>query len=227
MDLVNRDNVNKAIIVVLLLIWVILWAGAIVVALVSSAEVISTANGVASFLERYNTIYTRLMFTVIGFVFILVALLLLVAELAPSGVPAVRLSQVAGGTALLTTDAIVQRLKYEVEHLEQVGEVKPEVKSRGKVVSIRLDLRTAPQADIVKKTEEVFGVVREVIEEMGVSLYRLPTVYIHPEPLLVPLAARKAEAAKAQPAPVAQEAEAIPSPEVVAKAEAEDRGDVV
>jgi len=225
MDLLNRDNVNRAVIVTLLLIWVILWAGAIVVALVYPAEAISTANDVAITLERYDTIYTRLMFTVVGFVFILAALLLLVAELAPGGLPAVRLSQVAGGTALLTTEAIVQRLKYEVEHLNQVGEAKPEVKSRGKVVSIRLDLRTAPEADIVNKTEEVCRVAREVVEEMGVKLDRPPTVYIHPEPLLVPLAARKAEAAKAQPAPVAHEAKAMPASEVTVKVEDADKGD--
>lgn len=94
MNLLNRDSLNRALIVALLLIWVILWAAAIVVVLAFPMGVISAANDVASFLDTYNTIYTRLMFTVIGIVFILVALLLLMAEVAPRGLPAVRLSQV-------------------------------------------------------------------------------------------------------------------------------------
>ncbi len=222
MDILNRDNVNRVLIVALLLIWVILWAAAIVIVLVSPTEATSTADNVVRFLDRNNTIYTRLMFTVLGVVFILVGLLLLVAEVAPSGLPAVRLSQVAGGTVLLATQAIVQRLKYEVEHLEQVGGAKPEVKTRGKTANVRIELRTAPDANILRKTEEVCEVIRQVAEEMGVKLDRPPTVYIHPEPLLVPLSTREAEAITAQSAPVVQEPKAAPALEVTADVEAKD-----
>jgi hypothetical protein len=232
MAVFTRDNVNRALIVALLVIWVVLWIGAIVVVLVSPAEAISAADNVVDFLDRNSTIYARLMFTVLGIVCILVALLLLVAEIAPGRLPAVRLTQVAGGAALLTTQAIVQRLQYEVEQLDQVSEAKPVVRSRGKGVNVRLDLRTAPDANVVEKTEEVCRVVQEVVEQMGVKLERPPTVYIQPEPLRAPVAARKVEAPVVQPALIVEEqakvaeeapkAIVVPAPEVAAETGAED-----
>lgn len=235
MNVLNRDNVNKALIMALLIVWVILWVGVIVLVIVSPTEAISAAGRVVDFLDRNNTIYTRIMFAILGSACILVALLLLVAEIAPSRLPAVRLTQVTGGAALLTTEAIVQRVQYEVEQLDQVSEAKPVVRSRGKVVNIRLDLRTAPDANVVEKTEEVCRVVQEVVEGMGVRLERPPTVYIQPEPLRAPVAARGVEAPAVQRPLVIEErprvaegvpeAVVIPAPEVAAETETEDMGE--
>ncbi len=86
----------------------------------------------------------------------------------------VRVLKVSGGEAELTIDAIAQRLVYRVDQLADVVSVRPKVSAGRRGVDVQLDLETSPDIDVPAKTEEVCGVVRDVIEErMGLKLRRI------------------------------------------------------
>jgi uncharacterized alkaline shock family protein YloU len=74
----------------------------------------------------------------------------------------------------LAVESIAQRLEYRVDQLADVVKVRPEVKPRGKSVDVVLHLETSPDIDVPAKTEEVYQVAREVVEErMGLKLGKI------------------------------------------------------
>lgn len=103
-------------------------------------------------------------------VFVVCGLLLWLELRRPHG-KVVRVHQVSGDTAKVTTDSIARRLEYNIDQLADVISVKPKIASKGKGVQVRLNVETGPEIDIPAKTEEISKVAREVIEErMGLKL---------------------------------------------------------
>lgn len=85
-----------------------------------------------------------------------------------------RLLQVSSGEARLTTDAIAQRIKRELEALPDILRVTPQVHSRGKSVDLRLAIETDPEADVGPAVERACQLAREVAEtRMGVRVNRV------------------------------------------------------
>ncbi len=118
---------------------------------------------------------------VVALVISLIAAAILWFEVVPGGAQGVRLSQVSGSNAVLTTDAITQRVKHDAEQVMDVRQARPQIRSNGKDVGIRLDLRLAPEANPAQVVETVGQVVRDNIEtKMGVRIRRL-NIYVKHE----------------------------------------------
>jgi len=116
----------------------------------------------------------RPVFVIIGIGFVLLWFLLLVLELWRPPRRTVRVEKVSGGQAEMTVEAIAQRVVYRVDQLADVVSVKPRIRAGRGGVDIDLDLETTPDIDVPIKTEEVCGVVKDVIEErMGLRLNRI------------------------------------------------------
>lgn len=104
----------------------------------------------------------------------LVAFVILWFEVIPGGAPGVRLQQVSGSTAVITTEAIAQRVRYDAEQIPDVRQARPSVRTNGKDVDVRLDLKLASGVDVPPLVENVSRTVREGVEsKMGVKLRRL------------------------------------------------------
>jgi len=102
--------------------------------------------------------------------FVVCGLLLWLELRRPRG-KAVRVRQVSGEEAKVTTDSIAQRLTFNIDQLPEVISVKPKITAKGKGVHVRLNVETGPEIDVPAKTEEISQVAREVIEErMGLKL---------------------------------------------------------
>jgi len=103
-------------------------------------------------------------------VFVICGLLLWLELRRPRG-KAVKVREVSGEEAQVTTDSIAQRLAFNVDQLSEVISVKPKITAKGKGVHVRLNVETGPEIDVPAKTEEISQVAREVIEErMGLKL---------------------------------------------------------
>lgn len=173
---------NRVLIILLALISLLFWIVVGFFALFSPQQGIATAQDVVGYLAANVNFYSQLMVALLAGAFVVALLLLLMAELIPRTPATVRLPQVQGGVALLTTDSISQRIKHDVELLAQIREARPSVVSRGKTVDVRLELLTDPESNVASKTEEVCQVVRKAIEEgMGVGIAHL-AVRIRHEP---------------------------------------------
>ncbi len=167
-------NVFNRIVVVLMLLFsiplVLLLIG-IVVFPVQAADVLSALVGG---LRNVSTL-TRLLIIALGLLWLIVDVILLWLELRrPSGVSTVRIKQISGAEAELSTESIEARLAYNIDQLPDVIRVSPTVIGRGKGVEVILDVETQPDIDVPTKTEEIVNVARQVVEErMGLELARI------------------------------------------------------
>lgn len=131
--------------------------------------------------QRFEPFFLAVI-VVTGLVGIVVSLFLLWLEMVPHESGGVRLVKVAGGTAVLTTQAIAQRVAYELAQVPELGQARALVDGRGRQVDVRLELRTSTEGDISARAEEACRIVRDTIENiMGVKLRNL-SLRINAEP---------------------------------------------
>ncbi len=168
---------NRVVVVLLLLAFISCTLLTILAAMVAHAQVAMalsdfSRNWLAELFRNLTeaTFEERLVFFLFGAVLALVAFILLVFELLPGRPVGVKLAGIPGGEAVLTVDAITQRLKYEVENIPGVREARPRVRPRGRQVDVDLDLRLDSDVDVGPKTQEAVDVARRVLtERLGVS----------------------------------------------------------
>jgi hypothetical protein len=167
-------NVFNRVIVTLLLLAsvpILLLLIGVAVFHVQAANVLSTLVGGVGTLS--NTV--RVLIVIASVVVLIVDIVLLWFELRqPASTQTVRIKQVTGGEAEMSTDSIEGRLAYNIDQLADVIRVTPKVTGRGKGVEVLLDVETRPDIDVPVKTEEVMTVARQVVEDrMGLELARI------------------------------------------------------
>jgi len=137
--------------------------------------------------------------SVMALVIFVPALVLLWLEVRRTASDSIRISQISGGEAHLSIQAVAQSLVYYVDALPGVVRVRPRLAAQGQTVNVRLDVETTPDVDVRSKTEEITRTARTVIEQkLGLKLRHL---YIHIHHSSNP---RNAPLPPLQPQPVAQ-----------------------
>lgn len=173
---------NRVLLVILGFMSLLFWLLVGYSALFAPRQGVAVVQDVTGYLTTNVNLYSQLMVALLAGAFVIASLLLLMAELIPQRPQTVRLPQAHGGVALLSTDAIAQRIKHDVERLAQIREARPVVTSRGKTVDVHLELLTDPESNVTARSEEACQVVRKAIEEgMGVGIGKL-AVRIRHEP---------------------------------------------
>ena len=174
------DAFNRAAIVGLAFAWVILMALVILLAWGADSETIDRLGDLVSYLNDHTDNASKLILTLGAAALIVLSLTVIVAELVPAEPAAqVRLESVTGATAILSTEAITQRLEQELRSLPQVQDAQAMVASRDRGLAVALNLTLAPDANVSSATEEACRLAQETIEQrIGVALVGLPTVQI-------------------------------------------------
>ncbi len=174
------DAFNRGIIVALAAIWVILMAVVILVTWAADTETIDRLGDLVRYLGDHTDNPSKLILTLGALALVVLCLIVIVAELAPAGPSAnIRLEGVTGATAILSIEAINQRIEQEVTALPQVKESKASVNARDRGLAVALNLVLDPGANVPEATEEACRVTQETIEQkIGVTLVGLPSVQI-------------------------------------------------
>lgn len=174
------DAFNRAAIVGLAFLWVILMALVILLTWGADTDTIDRLVDLVSYLNDHTDNPSKLILTLGAAALIVLSLIVIVAELVPATPTAeVRLESVTGATAILPTEAITQRLEQELRSLPQVQEAQAMVAVRDKGLAVALNLTLAPDANVASATEEACRLAQETIEQkIGVALVGLPTVQI-------------------------------------------------
>ena len=174
------DAFNRAAIVGLAFAWVILMALVILLAWGADSETIDRLGDLVSYLNDHTDNASKLILTLGAAALIVLSLTVIVAELVPAEPAAqVRLESVTGATAILSTEAITQRLEQELRSLPQVQDAQAMVASRDRGLAVALNLTLAPDANVSSATEEACRLAQETIEQRnGVALVGLPPVQI-------------------------------------------------
>ncbi|MCG3142087.1 MAG: hypothetical protein HDKAJFGB_03462 [Anaerolineae bacterium] len=160
MNLVNR------IIVVLLLIAAFVFSCAgFFVMLLARNSIATTVQPTLNALTDPTQIFPLLFCLGLAVLVAVLALLLLYAELMPSGKVRMRLKSIQGADVMMSADAIVTQLQFALDPLPGVINVTPKV-SKGKddAVDVLVELATTSDISVKQKTDEVMDVTRSVLE---------------------------------------------------------------
>ena len=182
------DGFNRAAVVGLAFLWVILMALVILLTWGADSETIDRLGDLVSYLNDHTDNAYKLILTLGAAALIVLSLIVIVAELVPAEPAAqVRLESVTGATAILPTEAITQRLEQELRSLPQVQDAQAMVAARDRGLAVALNLTLAPDANVSSTTEEACRLAQETIEQkIGVALVGLPTVQIRFGPAAAP-----------------------------------------
>ena len=213
MNLINRIVVTFALLA--------LAAGAISIVALAWAIPEDSIRGLrdaVDWLDENNEDLQKVLLTTIGAFLTLVAFTGLVLEFVPSSGPAVKVTDVQAGEAILTTAAIGQRVEEEVRGVENVTEVKAVVRGRRRGVEVMLDLHVDPQANLATVTNEACDAARRVLsDKVHVTLAEQPRVRLHYRELRL---RSRVPVTAAAPAAPETPAEAVEAPAGVAAKEA-------
>jgi hypothetical protein len=94
-----------------------------------------------------------------------------------------------GGQAQVAVSSVVSRLKYHIDPLSGVLNVKPKVTAHRRGVEVALDVEMAADANMPTKIEEISTVARQVIEDdLGLRLKGKPQLHLRtvtgPKPMV-------------------------------------------
>ncbi len=169
--------INRALLIVELLIAIALTPILIVILLFMRPAMIDTVNAAAhSLVDGPNALLIQAICVgLAAFVFI-VAILLLFLELQRPALHRLRVQSVTEGQVEVTADAIINRLEHAILQIADISKVKPRVvsASKGNVVDLSVELETNPEVNVPKKTQEVIAAAKQVMEEqMGLAVGKI------------------------------------------------------
>jgi uncharacterized alkaline shock family protein YloU len=144
------------------------------VLLILPAQIAGLAQQYLDAISSGLNLFHRAVLVLVGIMVFIICGLVLYLEIRRPARKRVRLQSATGGEVELAVESIAQRLEYRVDQLADVVKVRPEVKPRRTSVDVVLNLETTPDIDVPTKTEEVYQVAREVVEErMGLKLGKI------------------------------------------------------
>jgi flagellar basal body-associated protein FliL len=163
---------------------------------------------------------SRVILTLGGIVVALLALAVIIAELTPPRAERVPVRDVRAGDALLSTDAIAQRLQQEVSMVPHVSQAKATVTAHGKGVEVNLELHVDPDTNLALTSEEACRAVENLLtNRLSVEMARPPRLNLRYSELR--MAGAPAGVPPSAPPPPAEEpptaAEQIESPAAAAE----------
>ncbi|MBU0494522.1 MAG: alkaline shock response membrane anchor protein AmaP [Chloroflexi bacterium] len=147
--------------------------------LVYPSDTLAYAKSWSTYLQGWFNPTTYMWTIILGIAFGLLTelflLLLLLAEALPRRKKTIKVQMVEGGEARLHVESIIQRLRYEVDRLPDITDVRAKVQSKGgKGIDVHLEVKTSPTVSIPNKTEELMALIREQVENrMGIRLNKV------------------------------------------------------
>jgi hypothetical protein len=167
---------NRFIIVLGALLIIFAVAVVILFTWAAASDSVERLSDFVQFLQEHEADNgSRVIVTLGGIVVGLLALVVVIAELTPPQAERVPVRDVRAGDALLSTDAIAQRLQQEVSFVPHVTQAKVSVGARGKGVEVDLELLVDPDTNLALTSEEACRVVENLLtNRLSVEIARPP-----------------------------------------------------
>jgi hypothetical protein len=211
------DIANRLVIVLLALLLMFAVAVVILFAWAAAPESVERLSDFVQFLDDHaRDDGSRIILTLGGVVLALLALVVIIAELTPPQAERVPVRDVQAGDALLSTDAIAQRLQQEVSTVPHVTQAKAAVAARGKGVEIDLELHVDPETNLALTSEEACRAVE------GLLANRLSVEMVRPPRLNLRYSELRLAGATARAPSFAPPAEEVPAEDAPAEAGVEE-----
>lgn len=182
---VNVNRVNRAIVIVELVLAIVLMPVVVVMLLSLSPALVDTWAGLANgVLVGPTASYTQAIGIAVAVLIFIIAIVLLVLEIQRPGLSGLRVQQVSDGEVNVTAEAITQRLQNEILRIPDVTKARSHVVAAKKgLVDLFLQVETSPDVNIPEKTQEIIGAARHLTEEkIGLKLGKVQVQVDHSKP---------------------------------------------
>jgi uncharacterized alkaline shock family protein YloU len=182
---VNVNRVNRAIVIVGLVLAIALMPILVVMLLSLSPALVETWAGLArGLLVGPTASYTQAIGIAVAVLIFVVAVVLFVLEIQRPALSGLRVQQVSDGEVQVTAEAITQRLQNEILRIPEVTKVKSHVTAAKKgLVDLFLQIETTPEVNIPEKTQEIIQAARHLTEEkIGLKLGKVQVQVDHSRP---------------------------------------------
>jgi hypothetical protein len=174
------DVTNRVLIIGASLLWIFIIFVIILLAWGAPDDSIIRIQDLGGYLEDHNNNAAKLIITFGGLIFALLALMIIIIELAPEQTGQLAVARVGSGDARIGTDEIALRVEEELRAVPQLAQVQATVIGRGQKAEVRLDLQVGPQADLALVAEEACHRAQQLVEgRMGVALTGPPKADLH------------------------------------------------
>ena len=170
---------NRTAIVLLAALWIVLMAVVIFFAWSDAKLAVDSLGDFVGYLDDHRDTASKLILTLGALVLIVLALLVVIVELAPEEeTREIRIDQ-AGATTIVPAEPLRERLEEALTAIPQVSAAKARVFSQNKGVGMKLDLTITPDANIALVTQEASRVVVETLQsDLGLPVAAPPSVRI-------------------------------------------------
>ena len=180
------DLTNRVLIVCGALIWIFLVMVVILLAWGAPDQSIDKLQDLATYVADNDDTPAKLILTFGGLILIMLALIVIISEVAPAEGGTLKMERVGGATASISTEEVALRLEEELQTFPQLKQVQASVKSRGQKAEIKLELHVNAEAELTSTAEEACRRARQLLEErMGVALAGPPEAQLHYQELKV------------------------------------------
>ena len=180
------DLTNRVLIVCGALIWIFLVMVVILLAWGAPDQSIDKLQDLATYVADHDDTPAKLILTFGGLILIMLALIVIISEVAPAEGGTLKMERVGGATASISTEEVALRLEEELRTFPQLKQVQASVKSRGQKAEIKLELHVNAEAELTSTAEEACRRARQLLEErMGVALAGPPEAQLHYQELKV------------------------------------------
>ena len=174
------NETNRAAIVLFAAFGIVLMAVVIFLTWTAGAGSVDRLGDLAEYLAKHEPENaSRLIVTLGALVLIVLALLLIVVELAPEEeTREIRVEQ-AGATTIVPAEPLRLRLEEALMAMPNVSAARAHVYSRDNGIGMKLDLTVTPETNLALVTQEASRVVIETLQaDLGLPVAAPPTVRI-------------------------------------------------
>jgi hypothetical protein len=173
------NETNRSAIVFGAAAWIVLLVLIIFFTWTSSASVVNRLGDFVQYLDEHRTTSGKLIVTLGAIAAAILALLVIVVELAPEEEDRELRVEQAGATTIVPADALRMRLEEALMGLPDVTAARARVSSRDKGIATALDLTLTPGANAANVTQEASRVVIDTIQmDLGLPVSGVPVVRV-------------------------------------------------
>ena len=206
------NDANRTLIVLVAALWIVAMAVLIFFTWTADADIIDGIGDFQEYLADHNDDAGKLIVTLGALVAAVLALIVIIIEVAPEDEERELRVEQAGATTIVPAGALRQRLEEAVTAIPQITAAKARVSTRDKGIATALDITLLPSANVAAVTQEASRVVIDTVQtDLGLPVVGVPTVKIALAPAGT-VEAAPAPAPAAPPVPPEQPADA-PAPE--------------
>lgn len=195
------STINRVVIVVALLCLMALFTAVCVLPHIIFTNVGEWLTELGRYFNSVQPVWRLVLGILLSLVFDIVILFLIFLEVRPGHRRFIRVQQVTGGMATISTESITQQVAYKLDPIPGVLKVSPKVNAKGDKVRAIVDVEVAAGSDVPDLATELMEAVNTVLaDSLGLQVYGQPEVRIKVAPSPTPVV-KKPKPVVEKPAP--------------------------